>query len=55
MHGLGKTGVSNATRINVNFQSVSYQLDGVTCGLPFSAPAPAVVDDANPGQCARDR
>jgi spore maturation protein CgeB len=38
VHGLGKTRVYNATRINVNLQSVSYQLDGVTC-RPFEVAA----------------
>jgi spore maturation protein CgeB len=38
VHGIRKTRIYNATRINVNLQSVSYQLDGVTC-RPFEVAA----------------
>lgn len=38
VHGLLKTRIYNATRVNVNLQSVSYQLDGVTC-RPFEVAA----------------
>jgi spore maturation protein CgeB len=38
VHGLRKTLVYNATRVNVNLQSVEYQLDGVTC-RPFEVAA----------------
>lgn len=31
VYGLAKTRIYNATRVNVNLQSVSYQMDGVTC------------------------
>lgn len=34
IHGLRKMKVYNATRVNVNMQSVQYQMDGVTC-RPF--------------------
>jgi spore maturation protein CgeB len=36
--GLQKTRIYNATRVNINLQSVSYQLDGVTC-RPFEVAA----------------
>jgi len=38
IHGLMKTRIYNATTINVNLQSVTYQLDGVTC-RPFEVAA----------------
>ncbi len=38
VHGIRKTRIYNATRVNVNLQSVSYQLDGVTC-RPFEVAA----------------
>jgi spore maturation protein CgeB len=38
IHGLKKTKVYNATAVNVNLQSVSYQIDGVTC-RPFEIAA----------------
>jgi Glycosyl transferases group 1 len=38
VHGLKKTKVYNATRVNVNVQSNHYQLDGVTC-RPFEIAA----------------
>jgi spore maturation protein CgeB len=38
VHGVLKTRIYNATRVNVNLQSVSYQLDGVTC-RPFEVAA----------------
>jgi spore maturation protein CgeB len=36
--GLKKTKVYNATRVNLNIQSVAYQLDGITC-RPFEVAA----------------
>lgn len=36
--GLKKTKVYNATRVNLNIQSVTYQLDGITC-RPFEVAA----------------
>jgi spore maturation protein CgeB len=38
VHGLKKIRIYNATRVNVNVQSVEYQLDGVTC-RPFEVAA----------------
>lgn len=38
VHGMKKTRIYNATRINVNLQSVAYQMDGVTC-RPFEVAA----------------
>jgi spore maturation protein CgeB len=38
VHGLKKTRIYNATRVNVNIQSHLYQLDGVTC-RPFEVAA----------------
>jgi spore maturation protein CgeB len=38
VHGLKKTQVYNATAVNLNLQSHSYQLDGVTC-RPFEVAA----------------
>jgi spore maturation protein CgeB len=38
VHGLSKTLIYNATRVNVNLQSLEYQLDGVTC-RPFEVAA----------------
>jgi spore maturation protein CgeB len=38
VHGLNKTRIYNASRVNVNLQSVTYQLDGVTC-RPFEVAA----------------
>jgi spore maturation protein CgeB len=38
VHGLMKTRIYNATRISLNLQSVTYQLDGVTC-RPFEVAA----------------
>jgi spore maturation protein CgeB len=38
VHGIKKTRIYNATRVNVNLQSLAYQLDGVTC-RPFEVAA----------------